>query len=77
MAQKEPFTVGDLRRHLKLCPDDYELRFGPSDTLTFYRTKMRADTLVQIEFNALFEITDRGAGTEMSNPVRMFSSLWP
>jgi hypothetical protein len=53
------FTVGDLRRHLEVFADDWELQFGPSFTdgaLTFYRTKARGEKLVQIEFNELFEI---------------------
>jgi hypothetical protein len=60
MAQKERFTVGDLREHLKLYPDHYELRFGDRATnppLTFYRTKTRGETMVQIEFNELIEVT--------------------
>ena len=44
-------TVGELRRHLEVFPDDYELFFGDGD-LAFYRTKMRGDNLVQIEFNS-------------------------
>jgi hypothetical protein len=67
MAAKESFTVGDLRRHLQLFPDDYELQFGPSDTLTFYRTKLRGDTLLQIEFNELFEIIEQEPWVEPSS----------
>lgn len=46
----ERITVGDLRRHLQHFPDDYELIFG-SGNLEFYRTKLRGETLVQIEFS--------------------------
>jgi hypothetical protein len=56
MAKGDVFTVGDLRRHLELFPDDYELTFGPADTLTFYRTKVRGDKLVNVEFSESFEI---------------------
>jgi hypothetical protein len=54
---RDVFTVGDLRRHLELFSDDYELTFGPADTLTFCRTKVRGDKLVNVEFNEIFEIT--------------------
>jgi hypothetical protein len=43
-------TVGELRRHLNVFPDDWELFFGDGN-LQFYRTKARGDKLVQIEFN--------------------------
>lgn len=43
-------TVGELRKHLELFSDDYELFFG-SGNLEFYRTKSRGDKLVQIEFS--------------------------
>ena len=46
---REPFTVGDLRRHLKLYPDDYELLLPGG--LTFYRVKQRGPELVAIEQN--------------------------
>ncbi len=44
----ERITVGELREHLKVFPDDWEVTFGG---LEFYRTKQRGDKLVQIEFN--------------------------
>lgn len=53
MSEKMPeytMTVGDLRRHLAVFPDDWELTFG-SGNLEFYRTKARGEKLVQIEFN--------------------------
>ena len=43
-------TVGELRLHLKVFNDDYELYFG-NGNLHFYRTKLRGDKLVQIEFD--------------------------
>jgi hypothetical protein len=58
--RKIPFTVGALRRHLQVYPDDYELHFGDAAAtppLTFYRTKTRGDAMVQIEFNELIEVT--------------------
>ncbi len=42
-------TVGDLRRHLSLYPDDFELKF--EGILQFYRVKQRGPNLVTIEFN--------------------------
>ncbi len=58
MHEDNTFTVGDLRRHLQLYPDHYELIFGDGVTtgLTFYRTKQRDETLVQIEFNESIEV---------------------
>lgn len=55
MSKKDIFTVGDLRKHLKIYSDDYELIFGDSD-LTFYRTKTRGEKLVQIEFNKIYKV---------------------
>ncbi len=43
-------TLGELRRHLELFPDDCEVMFGTGN-LEFYRTKSRGEKLVQIEFN--------------------------
>jgi hypothetical protein len=45
----ERITVGELRNHLKLYSDDYELSFG-SGNLQFYRVKQRGPNIVQIEF---------------------------
>lgn len=42
-------TVGDLRRHLEVFPDDWEVTFG--GVLEFYRTKSRGPATVDIEFN--------------------------
>ena len=50
-------TIGDLKRHLSVFNDDYELTFGTGD-LTFYRTKLRGDRLVQIEFNEIYEVEE-------------------
>lgn len=68
---KARFTVGGLRGHLKLFPDDCELTFGPADgTLTFYRTK-RNGKAVNIEFNELFtvEATEPFPGIEPTLPI--------
>ncbi len=57
-------TVGDLREHLALFPDHYELIFGSGEPgkggFTFYRTKMRGPELVQIAFEELYELTETG-----------------
>ena len=45
----DTFTVGDLKRQLKIFPDDWELSFG--GVLGFNRVKKRGDKLVDIEFN--------------------------
>jgi hypothetical protein len=50
-------TVGDLREHLELLPDDFELIFGDED-LSFYRTKRRGPKLVQIEFNEIYTVKE-------------------
>ncbi len=44
--------LGRLREHLKLFPDNYEVMFG-NGNLEFYRTKLRGENLVQIEFSQL------------------------
>lgn len=44
--------LGRLREHLKLFPDDYEVMFG-NGNLEFYRTKLRGERLVQVEFSQL------------------------
>ncbi len=49
-TKPKTITVGDLRRHLENFPDDFDLFFG-SGNLVFYRTKLRGDRLVQIEFD--------------------------
>lgn len=41
-------TVGILREHLAIYPDDYELDFSG---LEFYRLKQRGPELVQVEFS--------------------------
>jgi hypothetical protein len=41
-------TLGQLRSALAQYSDDTEISFSG---LTFYRTKLRGDKLVQIEFN--------------------------
>ncbi len=58
---KSRLTVGELKEHLAVFSDDYVVFFGPggSNELTFYRTKLRGDKLVQVEFNELYEVTDR------------------
>lgn len=50
--QKEipTITLGTLRKHLELFPDDYEVSFSG---LKFYRTKLRGTNLVQIEFEEI------------------------
>jgi hypothetical protein len=50
------FTVGDLRSHLKLFPDDYELIFSETmggNKQIFYRTKKRGENLMQIELTEI------------------------
>ncbi len=48
-------TIRDLKRHLAVFDDDCELSFGSGD-LTFYRTKLRGENLVQIEFNEIYSV---------------------
>jgi hypothetical protein len=43
-------NLGDLRAHLKLFSDDFEVTFG-NGNLKFCRTNRRGDKLVQIEFS--------------------------
>lgn len=45
----EEFTVGDLRRHLKVFSDDTVLEIAGG--LTFYRLKLVDDKVVFLEFN--------------------------
>jgi hypothetical protein len=47
-------TIEQLIDHLKIFDPKSELTFG-SDQLTFYRTKLRGERLVQIEFNEVIE----------------------
>ena len=49
MSDRYPkITVGELRAHLEVFPDDWTLDFCGLD---FYRTKARGEKHVQIEFN--------------------------
>jgi hypothetical protein len=48
-------TVGQLRNHLKLYPDDFDLIFGGGN-LKFYRVKLRGQNIVQIEFSQTTEM---------------------
>jgi hypothetical protein len=48
-VKPKTIRLGDLRYHLSLYDDDYELFFGAGN-LDFYRTKTRGAKLVQIEF---------------------------
>lgn len=41
-------TVGDLKRHLAVYDDDFEIEFDGG--LTFYRVKTRGDNLAIVEF---------------------------
>ncbi|MDB2373631.1 hypothetical protein N9W11_03645 [Psychrosphaera haliotis] len=41
-------TIGDLKEMIKDYENDIEISFSGLD---FYRLKMRADKLVQVEFN--------------------------
>lgn len=41
-------TVGELKEHLAIYPDNYTIDFSG---LEFYRLKQRGDTHVQLEFN--------------------------
>jgi hypothetical protein len=54
-VKPDTITVGELRDHLKLFDNDYKLYFG-NGNLHFYRTKVRGDKLVQIEFNELTDL---------------------
>ncbi|MER8553611.1 hypothetical protein NKH37_15720 [Mesorhizobium sp. M1217] len=45
-------TVGDLRDAISLLPDDARVIFGTcshGDPLTFYRFKMRGESIISIE----------------------------
>ena len=54
-------TVGELIDHLSVFSRDATVFFGGSvDGLTFYRTKLRGEDLVQIEFNEQVYRTDSG-----------------
>lgn len=49
MSDRYPvITVGELKEHLAIYPDDYTIDFSG---LEFYRLKQRGDTHVQLEFN--------------------------
>ena len=61
MNDKPNLTVGELIDHLSLFPRDATVFFGGSlNALTFYRTKLRGEHLVQIEFNENVYLTDAG-----------------
>lgn len=45
-------TVGDLKRHLQVYSDDWEIEFS---RLSFYRVKERGPNLAQVEFCEPFE----------------------
>jgi hypothetical protein len=48
MSRTAPtITVGELKQHLAIYKDHYEISFGG---LEFNRVKQRGDTLIQIEF---------------------------
>ena len=47
--------LGTLREHLKLFSDDHEVIFG-NGNLEFYRTKLRGEKLVQIEFSQMTDM---------------------
>lgn len=58
IEENHRITVGELKEHLRLFPDDMEITFGCTTEavpLIFYRTKMRGDNLVQIELNEVTE----------------------
>ena len=46
----QTITVEELRMHLQVFPDEWDLFFG-NGNLHFYRTKARGEQLVQIEFD--------------------------
>lgn len=51
MAHERELTVGELINHLAVFPRDAKVFFGGTENaLTFYRTKLRGEGLVQIEF---------------------------
>lgn len=57
--QKEipTITLGTLRKHLELFPDDFAVSFSG---LQFYRTKLRGANLVQIEFDEIVYLDTDG-----------------
>lgn len=57
MAQKPTCTVGELKKHLEIYPDDMELNFGGLD---FYRVKMRGENILQIEFEQVVYKNESG-----------------
>lgn len=49
--------LGNFLENFKGLPRNTDLIFGSGD-LTFYRTKWRGDSLLQIEFNELYEVEE-------------------
>jgi hypothetical protein len=58
-ASPEPkeytMKLGALRRHLDGLSDDFDVIFGQGN-LEFYRTKLRGEKLVQIEFSQMTDM---------------------
>lgn len=50
-------SVGQLRQEFEGVPDDWQVSFSG---LEFYRTKVRGDKLIQIEFNEPVYLDDTG-----------------
>jgi len=50
-------SVGELKQHLSVYPDDFQLSFGG---LTYYRLKTRDENLVLMEFDQLVYVDDDG-----------------
>ncbi|HLJ13435.1 MAG TPA: hypothetical protein VKV15_02990 [Bryobacteraceae bacterium] len=52
---QKSMKLGDFLEHFKGVPPNTDVIFG-SGNLTFYRTKWRGDSLLQIEFSEIYEI---------------------
>ena len=49
-------SIKEFIKEIVGLPDNAEIIFGTGD-LSFYRVKRRGDSLYQIEFNEVYEIT--------------------
>ena len=61
-------TVGDLKDHLSVFGDDWEIEFSG---LTFFRTKARGERLVNVEFAEPFETLDTPGQTKPDLILRL------
>ena len=62
----ETITVGDLKRQLRGVPDDWELTFG--GCLEFYRTKVRGEKHLDIEFSQVVWRDDQTGEYTIEDP---------